>query len=116
MLNKYSAPHGELAAKTLRKTARQIARKRKESTLEVSDFLATLKRTNTNEACCLVCGESMKNTLGTRHIDRDRRNSENSDKVKMCASCHRILGKAKSPIEARIALEERHRKFESRSS
>jgi hypothetical protein len=112
-----STAAGLKAAKTLRRKviARQIARKRKENTLEVRDFLTALKKTNTNKDCCVVCGESMKNTLDTHHINGDRRNSENSNKVKICASCHRILDKAQSPIEARIDLEERHRKFESRS-
>jgi len=103
---------GMKAARTLKrkKAAQQIARKRKENTTGVSYFLTTLKETSTNEPCCVVCGESMKNTLDLHHIDGDRRNSKESNKITICASCHRILDKAKSPAEARKDLEERHRK------
>jgi hypothetical protein len=106
---------GQKAAKTLRRkrVARDIARKRKENTLGVSDFLAALRENSSSEACCLVCGESMKNTLDIHHIDGDRRNSEKSNKVIICASCHRILDKAKSPSEALDDLKQRNRKFKS---
>jgi cytochrome c553 len=108
---------GMKAARTLKrkKVAQQIARKRKENTTGVSDFLSALKETNTSETCCIVCGESMKNTLDIHHIDGDRTNSERSNKITICASCHRILDKAKSPMEARVDLEKRHRKSMSRS-
>jgi hypothetical protein len=113
-----SVAAGLKAAKTLKrkKIARQIAQKRKENTTGVRDFLIALKEKNTNETSCLVCGESMKNTLDIHHLDGNRKNSAKSNKIIICASCHRILDKAKTPIEARIDLEKRNRRFKSDSS
>jgi len=99
-----------------KKIARQIAQKRKENTTGVRVFLTALKQKNTVEVCCVVCGESMQNTLDVHHIDGDRGNSLKSNKITICASCHRILDKAKSPEEALADLEERNRRFKSDSS
>lgn len=55
----------------------------------------------------------MKNTLDIHHIDGDRKNSAESNKIRICASCHRILDKAKSPEEALADLTERRMRFES---
>jgi len=94
---------GLKASKTLKRkrTAQQIAQKRKENTIGVGDFLRALEGTSQGRMCCVVCGESMKNTLDIHHVDGDRRNSRKSNKITICASCHRILDKAKSPAETR---------------
>jgi hypothetical protein len=73
--------------------------KQKERILAVSSFLLSLLK-NGHEEGCLVCGEQMKNTLDSHHIDGNRQNNSSLNLAKLCASCHRVLDKAKTPREA----------------
>jgi 5-methylcytosine-specific restriction endonuclease McrA len=81
----------------------------------VRRFLATLKKMHTKEDICIVCGEPMKNTLDTHHLDGNRKNNDPDNLVTVCASCHRIIDKAKSPEEALLDLRERHKRMDKKS-
>jgi len=59
---------------------------------------------------CVVCGESMPNTLHTHHLDGNNRNNDGENKVILCGSCHIIIHKAKSDKEALHDFEERHKR------
>lgn len=98
--------------KIQKKIGHQTALKRKANILAVQPFLASLKKTNAREDICIVCGESTANSLDHHHLDGDRKNNDPSNIVMLCASCHRVLDKAKSPEEALLDLKERHRERE----
>jgi hypothetical protein len=75
------------------------AAQQKERILAVRSFLLSLLK-NGYEEGCLVCGEQMKNTLDSHHIDGNRQNNSSLNLAKLCASCHRVLDKAKTPRDA----------------
>ena len=75
------------------------AAKQKRRILAVRSFLLSLLKNGYAEGC-LVCGEKMKNTLDFHHIDGNRKNNSSLNLAKLCASCHRVLDKAKTPREA----------------
>ena len=93
------------------KIGERTALKQKQRIHAVSNYLATLKKTSISEDTCIVCGESMKNTLDRHHIDGNRKNNDPSNLVTICASCHRIFDKAVSPEEALLDLKERHKRI-----
>jgi hypothetical protein len=64
-----------------------------------------------NNNICVVCGESMTNTLHTHHLDGNHKNDEAENKVKLCGSCHIIIYKAKSDEEALHDFRERHKRI-----
>lgn len=57
---------------------------------------------------CIVCGETMRNTFDKHHLDGNEKNSCSDNIVVLCASCHRIINKAKSPEVAVRDFEQRH--------
>jgi len=83
------------------------AAKQKERILAVRSFLSSLLKKGCEEGC-LVCGEQMKNTLDSHHIDGNRQNNSSLNLAKLCASCHRVLDKAKTPREAFNDLKTRN--------
>ena len=83
------------------------AAKQRERILAVRSFLLSLLK-NGSEEGCLVCGEQMKNTLDSHHIDGNRQNNSSLNLAKLCASCHRVLDKAKTPREAFNDLKTRN--------
>ena len=72
-----------------------MAPKLKEKTTGASDFCSPYKEQHKNVIRGLW--ESTKNPLGIHHIDGRRRHPEESYKITICASRHRILDRAKSP-------------------
>ena len=77
------------------------AAKQKERALAVRSFLIGLKKefAGKNDKC-IVCGETMRNALDHHHLDGNKKNSNPRNIVILCASCHRIIDKAKSSEEA----------------
>lgn len=93
------------------KIGKESAVKQKQRILAVREYLSTLKKTSNGEDICIVCGESMKNTLDRHHVDGNRKNNDPNNLVIICASCHRIFDKAVSPEEALLDLNERHKRI-----
>jgi signal recognition particle GTPase len=91
------------------KIGRESASKQKSRILAVRPFLKKLKKTCVREDVCVVCAEPMRNTLDRHHLDGNRENNDSSNFVTLCASCHRIIDKAKSPKDALVDLKERHK-------
>lgn len=83
---------------------RQVWEKRKQIMLAVKSLLlqwSKASREHRAEPKCVVCGETMKNTLDKHHVDP----SSKEQWVWLCASCHRILDKASSLEKALEDLE-----------
>ena len=84
----------------------------REKNLAVRPFLIEMKRRFGKTGSCVVCGELMRNTLDTHHLDGNEKNNDPSNLVTLCASCHRIIDKARSPQEALQDFEKRKREQE----
>ena len=90
---------------------RKVWEKRKQIMLAVKPLLLQWSEANRKyraEPKCVVCGETMRNTLDKHHVDP----SFKEQWVWLCASCHRILDKASSEEKALQDLETRHARFE----
>jgi hypothetical protein len=73
-------------------------------------FLVYWKKESPDDACCVVCGEAMPNTLHRHHLDGNRRNNRGNNKITLCGSCHIIINKARSDEEALQDFRERHKR------
>ncbi len=80
------------------------------NTKAVADLLKKWKKTRKLKDKCIVCGERDKITFHKHHIDGNKKNNLPSNLIKICASCHSITWKAKTPKEAREAFIKRYRK------
>jgi len=80
----------------------------------VRDLLKKWKKVKKLKDRCLVCGERMKITFHTHHIDGNPKNNSPSNIAKICGSCHSITWKAKTPDDARRFFIERHRMVTAR--
>jgi len=63
---------------------------------------------------CIVCGETMSNTFDEHHLDGNEKNRCSENVVVLCASCHRIINKAKLPEDAVRDFEQRHKRKSAR--
>lgn len=92
------------------KIGQRTALRRKDNIVAAKSFLMSLKKTNAREDVCIVCGESIVNSLDHHHLDGNNKNNDPHNLVTLCASCHRVLDKAKSPKETLLNLKERHKR------
>jgi 5-methylcytosine-specific restriction endonuclease McrA len=69
------------------------------------------KESGENSHNCVVCGESMVNTLHIHHLDGDHTNNKAENLTPLCGSCHIIIHKAKSDEDALRDFEERHKRI-----
>ena len=81
---------------------------KRERTLAVRPFLIEMRKRYGKTRNCVVCGESMENTLDTHHLDGNDKNNDPDNQVTLCASCHRIIDKAGSPEAALKDFRLRH--------
>lgn len=84
-------------------------RKVKEMILAARSLLLKWKEECVGDLC-VVCGESMPNTLDTHHLDGNKKNNDPNNLAWLCGSCHRIFDKAKSSKEVLQDFKKRHRR------
>jgi len=87
----------------------EVGRRKKQRELAARSLLIKWKKEFVgNVERCVVCAESMPNTLDTHHLDGNDNNNDPENLVTLCASCHRIFDKAKSSGEVLRDFKKRH--------
>ena len=88
---------------------KEAGRRKKERELAARSLLIKWKKECVGRVeRCVVCAESMPNTLDTHHLDGNDNNNDPENLVTLCASCHRIFDKAKSSGEVLRDFKKRH--------
>jgi hypothetical protein len=102
----------DMNRKQRKEIGQKMWRRRKRNMLVVKPLLIKWNKKSKDSEKCVACNEDMKLTLDTHHVDpnRNKRNYNSPEnKVSLCASCHRIMDKAKYPLEVEQAFKKRHR-------